>query len=271
MFDDGPRTWKYAVPASVLIVLIPVTGLMMVSKNQTVQYWSMVPLMFGVLLAAITLVNLWAYIARHWADTLADVQVAKNSTPEVRMFEAAKGMHPEAVNALLVHRRSVWRIKYVAHKDLVDWIFDEMPTVHAGFLDFVLDHSNGALMPKRLLSKDAKQFDPEGLITDYQQYDDLVTFLQQKLIITSAAGNQSPKFIPPWNAELIRHRFGLDGEGYGIEPEMSEALRAVVKAQARAAISEQQSMSSVPAVIQNALDGLEQTADMRLKTNKLNS
>ncbi|HEY6074700.1 MAG TPA: hypothetical protein VIV15_15270, partial [Anaerolineales bacterium] len=181
------------------------------------------------------LLNFFLY-AWHWsAKTYAEYQAARSTTPEVRMFEASKGMHPDAVKALLVHRRSVWRIKYVPLKDTVDWIFDEIPTVHAGFVDFVLDHSSGvSVMSKRLLSEGSKQFDADELVTDYQQYEDLIYYMQAKLMCTQAYGNQPPQWLAPWNPELVRHRFGLDGAPYAVEEDgISEAMQAVMRAQAK--------------------------------------
>jgi hypothetical protein len=185
-------------------------------------------------------------------------------------------MHPEAVKALLVHRRTIWRLKYVPIKDLVDWVLDEADNVHAGFVDFVLDHSNmTAVMSKRLLSDGSKQFDPEDMVTDYEQYDALILLMQQKLMITQAFGNQAPQWLPPYSPELARHRFGLDG-AVGEEPEeRSEALKAVVRAQRKDGEAGGPSSALRSAqggerdVISQALEGLEQTQAMRAATRKL--
>ena len=190
------------------------------------------------------------------------------------MFEAAKGMHPDAVKALLVHRRTFWRIKYVPLKDTVDWILDEAPNVHGGFVDFVFDHSNGTLMPKRFLVEGSTKFDPDGLVTDYQQYDDLLLLMQNKLMCTQAYGNQSPHFIPPWNVELMRHRFGMDGAAYQVDAGMSEAMKSVVKEQGAATPLSSSTTTSpqiqrtdlggeTPSVIEKALEDLEQTSAMK--------
>ena len=71
-------------------------------------------------------------------------------------------------------------------------------------------------------------------MTDYQQYDDLMNLMRSKLMITQAYGNQAPQLLPPFTLDLIRHRFGLDGEGYGVQEEMSDSLMAVVRAQQKA-------------------------------------
>jgi hypothetical protein len=229
---------------------------------------AIIPAVLLVILFVAACVNLYLYLQDHNSDIFANVQAARNSTPEVRMFEAAKGMHPEAVKALLVHRRTIWRVKYIPLKDVVDWVLDEAPNVHAGFVDFVLDHSNGSIMPKRFLSDGSRQYDPDGLVTDYEQYDALIHLMQSKLMITQAFGNQAPQLLPPWTAELLRHRFGLDGGGYGVEEAMSEAMKAVVRAQSKAEAGSgvvRGDAYHLPNVIEKALEGLEQTAEMKAR------
>lgn len=226
---NEPKHWKWIVPGMITVLLLYVW----------IQSWSewawgdaaMIPFGFTCIFGIATLVNLWKRAADDWANTWIGVRSAMNATPEVRMFEAAKGMHPDAVRALLIHRRTVWRVKYIPLKDVVDWVFDEAPNVHAGFADYVLDHSNGTIMSKRLLSEGSKSFDPEGLVTDYQQYDDLIALMQRKGMITGAYGNQGPKFIPPFTLELIRHRFGLDGAAYDVNEDVSDAMKKVMAEQ----------------------------------------
>lgn len=270
-FFNEPRNWKWMVPA---ILAAP-----------CVWWWNdwamggdpwkklaIIPAMLVGIFTTSTLINGALYVYHHWSRMYSDVQTAKNSTPEVRMFEAARTMHPEAVKALLVHRRSIWRIKYVPVKDTVDWIFDEIPTVHAGFVDFVLDHSSErSVMSKGLLSQGSKQFDPDGLISDYEQYDDLLHYLQAKLICTQAFGNQAPQWLPPWNPELLRHRFGLDGAPYAVEEEgISESMQAVIRAQAQWKSNGNGSDKNASApIIEKALKDIEQTPDMKSKTEEL--
>jgi hypothetical protein len=243
--------------------------------------WSLIPLGLVIVLSVAAVINGWAYVAQHWSDVYANIRTVQNSTPEVRMFEAARGMHPDAVKALLVHRRTVWRVKYIPLKDTVDWILDEAPNVHAGFVDFVLDNSNGALMPKHgRLSEGSTKFDPDGLVTDYEQYDDLLSLMQSKLMCTAAYGNQSAKLIPPWTVELLRRRFGLDGEGYQVDDGMSEAMRKMIESQQVAPLSSSTTTSpqmplrghlggETPSVIEKAMEGLEQTSAMKDRIAKM--
>lgn len=270
------RNWKWMVPAALIAPCVAWYGQAITAWRWSI-WSSLIPLGLAIVLFVAALVNGWAYIAERISEMNANSRTVQNSTPEVRMFEAAKGMHPDAVKALLVHRRTVWRVKYIPLKDTVDWILDEAPNVHAGFVDFVLDRSNGTLMSKRLLSEGGKQFDPEGIISDYEQYDSLLALLQSKLMCTAAYGNQSPKFLPPWNVELLRKRFGLDGEGYQVDDGMSEAMRKVIQSQVSSSTSQvgldtpMSTSATQPAsdVIAKALEDLEQTQMMKARNAQL--
>ncbi|MCI0551487.1 MAG: hypothetical protein L0287_11065 [Anaerolineae bacterium] len=258
MFHES-RNWKWMVPASLIAVMIWLWEWMMEKGWETL---AMVPIAVTAILFIAAVMNFALYLYEHYSDMYVTVQHARNSTPEVRMFEAARGMHPDAVQALLIHRRALWRIKYIPIKDVADWILDEAPTVHAGFVDFVLDHSNNSsVMPKGLLSEGSKQFDPEGIVLDRDQYDDFILLMQQKLMCTEALGNQPPKWLLPWNVDLVRHRFGLDGEQYVVE-EMSDAMKAIQRAQAYVN-SNGSSKAAINPIHVKALMGLEQTDEMK--------
>jgi hypothetical protein len=208
------------------------------------------------ILAVAAAVNLWLYVEAHRAGTFATIRGAMYATPDVRIAEAMSHMHPDAISALTARQRVLWRRKYIPQKDLVDEVLDEAPSVHLGFLAFVLDHSGRSLMPKRMLSEGSKQFDPDGMVTDYQQYDDLVLLLEAKLLTTKPMGNQPPVFIPPANVALVRHMFGLDDDG---SVEEIEKTKTVGRAEARGQGAEREQL-------REALGELEQTAEMRART-----
>lgn len=229
---DRPRNWKWMVPAGAVAPLLWWWH----DWDSSGGIWhdaAVVPLLLTIICGLAALMNLVLYVYHYFTEMYSEIRETQNRTPEVRMFEAAKSIHPDAIKALLVHRRTIWRIKYVPLKDLVDWILDDAEIVHAGFVDFVLEHSSEkAIMPKRMLSEGSRAFDPEQIVSDYEQYDALILLLQNKLMITTAYGNQAPQWLPPWTPTTVRHRFGLD-ETVGAEPEeMSEALKTVVRAQA---------------------------------------
>jgi hypothetical protein len=181
------------------------------------------------------------------------------------MFEAAKGMHPDAVKYLVVQRRTLWRLRYVPASELVDWVLDEAPSVHVGFVEFVLDHSTElAVMPKSMLSQGSKHFDPDGLISDYEQYDMLILLMQQKLYCTAAFGNQAPKWISPWRPDLLRRRLGVD-EGM-MNAVAEEAVLIPTEVRAAEWKDGRRTEDGGPKVadpIEAAMAGLEQTAWMR--------
>lgn len=273
-----PRNWKWMVPAALISPCIAWwSNALNLWKWGN---WAMIPLGLAIIFGIATLVNGWAYVAEKVANMNANTRTVQNSTPEVRMFEAAKGMHPDAVKALLVHRRTIWEIKYIPLKDSTDWVYQEMPSVHAGFVDFVLDNSNGTLMSKRLLAEGSKKFDPDGVISDYEQYDALLLFMHSKLMVTQAYGNQGPKLIPPWTVDLLRHRFGLTGDVYQVDDGISEAMRKVMNSQ-QVAVSDQRGLDTPmsaknasatrPAsdVIAKALEDLEQTQMMKARNAQL--
>jgi len=268
MFRES-RNWKWMVPAALIPVMIVAWNWVM---DKGWVDFGLIPLAIGLILLIASAVNLYLYIYEHSADIFAEYQLARNSTPEVRMFEAAKGMHPDAVQALLIHRRAIWRIKYVPFRDVADWILDEAPSVHAGFIDFVLDHSNAfsVMAQHDILRQGSKQFDPNGLIEDRQQYADFILLMQQKLMCTEALGNQPPKWIPPWNPDLVRHRFGLDGDQYVVE-EQSQAMAALRRAQSHSSNGNGNGKSAAATIHADALDELQQTAEMKARLSQSQS
>lgn len=237
LFNE-PRNWKWMVPGAFLVV--DIASFMWVTWRwaeadtpEKAEMWIWIGILvvgIGLLLFLATVMNWWLYFASNRADIIATLQNAQNSTPEVRMFEAARGMHQDAVHDLLAHRRMLWRIPYVAVGELVDWVLDDAPGVRAGFADFVLDHSTKtSVMPKSMLSDKSTQFDPTGIVQDREQYDALILLMQQKLMCTRAYGNQPPAWIAPWTPEMVRHRFGLEEGAYQAE-RTDNVLRAIEQA-----------------------------------------
>ena len=259
MFNE-PRNWKWMVPGILWVLFWVGAAWLWVAEWN----WSALTCAgIGLVLLTATVINAWAYTEAHAGKVFAEIQYSRNRTPVVMMFEYASRMHPDAVAALLTYQRIMWRVRYVPVKDMVDWVIDEAPSVHLGFLEYVLDYSSDAsVMPKSMLSDGSKQFDPDGMMTDYEQYDSLIMLLQQKMMCTQAFGNQAPKWIPPWTPELLRRRFGIvEGEYYA---EGTEMLKAVERAREAVAGNGADPLRAVKAQIQaDALDGLEQTVQMQ--------
>lgn len=247
---DRPRNWKWMVPGALVGPL-----LVWWSQWEALGHaWASVPMVLMIVCGLAAAINGLLYLYDGYARSYSEVRAIQNQTPEVRMFEAARGMHPDTVQALLVHRRTIWEMNYIPQKDVVDWTFREAPSLHAGFVDFVLDHSTGrGMMSKKLLSDGSKQFDPEGLVTDREQYESLFLLLRAKLMVTEPFGNQAPQWLPPWTPELIRHRFGLDGDvGRYDDEDKAGLVQAVVRAQQRVAGGRQNVVEQLPDEVEAA-------------------
>lgn len=244
---NEPRNWKWMVPAAAVpALLIAAIGLQLISEQLPILLTfgcqcGMLALM--CIAAAAAASNYHAYFEQLRVDALMDRRRALATTAESMLFEQARGMHPEAVRLLLLQRKMLWRIKMATRDELVDWVLDEAPMVHAGFVQFFLEKSTPvSCMPKRMLSEGSKQFDPQGLATDYQQYDSLLLLLQRHLMATQAFGNQSAQWLPPWNPEMAAKAFGLTEEE---------------------AVGDQQLAVSGEKLVERGLEDLEQTAMMR--------
>src|SRR3990172_13368915 len=131
-------------------------------------------------------------------------QHALSETPAVRIAEALRGLHPEAVRVLNKFGvRTQWQVKIDANNNGRDWILLGT-NVHFGFVEFVLNHSSDtSLYPKRMFSEGSSQYDPDGLTSDYEQYDELMGWMQSRLMVTSPFGNQAAQFLPPWSPDLV--------------------------------------------------------------------
>jgi hypothetical protein len=233
MFNE-PRNWKWMTPSALTVVFV-------VAWGETTSWggWSNVFAGLALICGIAGAMNLWVYAYNHVGNVMADMVRARSDTPEVRIAEAMRQMHPDAVRLLQMQRRSVWRLRYIPAEDFGDWIYDEAPTVHAGFVEFVLDHSNarrGELMPKSHLSDGSKQFDPMGEVTDREQYDALVALMERKLMLTRPMANQPAKFLPPYTIETIRHYFLLDDDGSVEMDAKTATMQRVAEKASRAAV-----------------------------------
>ncbi len=209
---DGPRNWKWIVPALGIGVVLMAQMMInsVVSRSPWMAYciYGTVPVM--LILGAQSVAMFWAYYSSIYTRQFVDRRNAQSTTADTRLFEMAKQMHPETVRLLLLQRKVVWQIKATPLSELVDWVLDADPRVHVGFVEHVLRGSNPyALMPKRDFSDKAYTFDPDRLVTDYEQYDFFATVLQRRGMLTQGFGNQPGQWIEPWNPELAGRQFGI--------------------------------------------------------------
>jgi hypothetical protein len=219
MFSET-RTWKWAVPGAIVVLLIPVTGKMMASENTDMQYWAMVPLGFCVLALAVGLSNYWKWATTHKEDMFAEHQTALSITPLVLLAKSMQQMHPEAVRVLdRFGVRTSWDVDINVINGVREFSLKGL-NVHFGFIEFVISHSGRVLYPKNRFSEGSKKWDPEGIIEDREQYAELESWLFSRLMVTRSHGEYKPaEFIPPWTPELILKTMGLTGEQELYKPE----------------------------------------------------
>lgn len=216
MLDDGfhsPRTWKWAVPAMVFIVLIPVTGWAYVKLSTDAQIWVILPCGFCALFLFIAGANFWKWATAHKEEMFDMHQASLSSTPTVLLAKYMQQMHPEAVKTLnRFGVRTTWEVR--VNRGERDWILSGTnPAVHLGFIEFVLSNSGTSLYGKWKLSEGSKKWDPDGFVEDREQYEELERWMFARLMVTRSHGNMKPaEFIPPWTPELIMGQMGMVGD-----------------------------------------------------------
>ena len=237
MYNEGPTNGKW-LWAGVGFLFFFMVGAA-VGAYAPEPYTLVAVLPFGIsLLLAIDAVRLhFAYFYRiQTSDDLALLD-ARNHTPDVLIFEAAQTMNPRTVELLLLHRKHVMALRRGRSPDnhfTVAWVLEEAPTVHLDFISHVLQNSsNYQLMSKRILSEGSKRFDPEGLVSDRQQYDDLVNCMIGWLMVTKPFGNSSPPaWIPPYNPEICARELELwedEVKGESNEPKKEDPETPIIQ------------------------------------------
>jgi hypothetical protein len=173
--------------------------------------YASVPIIF--ILAIQAWAGFRAYYRQIEVDQFAEKRRALADTPENRLAESLRGMHPTTVQMFFKNRMEKWRIKETDIEELVDWVLDADPRIHVRFLEHVLNHSTGwAIMAKRTLVDKSYSFDSTRVVTDYEQYDALIMLLQRRGMLTEGYGNEPGQWIEPWLPELIARKFGIEVE-----------------------------------------------------------
>ena len=218
---DGPRNWKWIVPALGIGVML--MAQMWINSAVSRAPWMMyciygtVPVM--LILGAQSLAMFWAYYAQLFTDQFVARRRAIATTSETQLFEMAKLMHPETVALLLMHRKTKWRVKETNIHDLCDWVLDADPRVRLEFVEYLLEHSSqwAMMAMNSSVSNNAYEFDPDRLVTDYEQYRAFHRLLINRGMATDAHGNMPGQWIEPWTPELVARQFGIafvkDGAG----------------------------------------------------------
>jgi hypothetical protein len=202
------------VPGSLVPVMAVAAYSMFVSLTGWVNVAAWIPVGVGVVCLLAMVQNYRAYFRDMATNDYVSRRRADNETPETIIFQAARGMHPEAVRLLLLHRKKVWMIRHDESFDLhewVDWVLEDAPIVHADFVIYFLQHSTAyQCMSKRELADGSKKLDPTGKVEDREQYDAFVQCLRKWLMVTQSWGESSPpQWIPPWDPEKVGLSLGV--------------------------------------------------------------
>jgi hypothetical protein len=247
-WNDGPRNWKYAVPAAIFILLIPVTGFMVVNLDPNDvrgQLMLTVPCGFMGLSFLMAAVNLWKYMSQHAQDMYEQHQLALAKTPLVLLAESMKQMHPEAVKVLnRFGVRTSWQVRVNTNLGERDWVLADT-NVHFGFIEFVLERSGVALYPKNRFSQGSKKWDPDGIVEDREQHAEFEMWLFSRMMVTRSHGDNKPaEFIPPWTPELIMEVLGMTDDQDLYRPEESARVDLNAKDAQLSAVREQPGKSN---------------------------
>ena len=208
-YNDGPRTWKYAVPGALAILLFWSVWVLPAGSGK--YTWLLV--LLGAWCAWIALMNFWKLFSSHKEDMHEQHMRALSITPLVLLSHNMRQMHPEAIKVLnRFGARTSWQVRVGKNFGERDWVLADT-NVHFGFIEFVLSKSNGSLYPKNQFHEGSKKWDPDGLVEDREQYSELESWLFSRMMVTRAHGDHRPaEFIPPWTPKLILETMGLSGE-----------------------------------------------------------
>jgi len=227
-----PRVWKWLVPAIVMLAMVPLGAWVNMISERNTWLWLGWCNFLVIGMMPILGIQAWAAFGAYYrhldVQDYIDKRNAVTTTPETRLFEFARTMHPEAVKLLLMQRKTKWRVTEAKLGDLVDWVLDADPRVRVEFVEYLLEHSSQyAMYPANSFNEGACHFDPDKVITDREQYQAFHRILINRLIATEAFGNQPGQWIEPWNPALVARQFGI-ALGGGEAVDVPVAVRAPV-------------------------------------------
>ena len=208
MFNE-PRNWKWMVPAMFVPVFGTVATWMVEQAELWMQIIGVVTGMWAVICLVSAIMNCWAYFSEIAINEFAETQRARATTELVMLSENMKALHPSAVNVLAMFGRATWQVIPGSLPD-VDPIYVLYPTqVTYEFIAEFLRESNGQFCPAewKFTNDGAKHYAPEGLkegwCTDREQYQQLITYLQRRLMVTMPYGNQPAAYLGAWNPKMV--------------------------------------------------------------------
>ncbi len=235
-WSEGPRTWKWVVPAGAALFLALPIYRFWLSNNDMQRLTALVFVGIACLLMIAAFTNWWKLTTQHLADLNRDRAEALSVTPTVLLAKYMQSMHPEAVRVLdKFGVRTLWGVNFNSEMTDRDWVLgDTSPAVHFGFIEYVLSKSGKTLYPKNRFAEGAKKWDPDGIALDRDQYDELYKWGLARLIWTRSMGEYRPaEFIPPWTPERLIQAMGMSGEQDLYYPEEVSAVKELPRESAK--------------------------------------
>lgn len=220
MYNE-PRVYKFLLPSLVLVLLIPL-GLwvnMVAERNAWAWFGWCNYAVFGAMpiLALQAFAGFRAYYRRLAVDDFVAKRQAEIMTPQIRLAETMKQMHPAAINILSMYGRSTWMLMPGAKADKDDaiWILYGTQVTSSFIVDFLKSSTVTACVPMYKFANDgAKLHAPHNMrsswCSDREQYSQFVNYLFGRGIVTMAHGNLPAEFIAPWNPENVARSFGFE-------------------------------------------------------------
>lgn len=262
-FSDGPRTWKWAVPGACAIVLL-FFGVQLTGNVTVRDGWRA----FGVLLIVLGLFcgliardNRWRFITSHKAEMLKLKKEADAITPRSQILHESKSVHPDTLRLILGEMSRRWGLVSGAKSATGEpyAVLMSRPRVTQAFLVYFLRMSNEqTYMPKRKLSENDHSFDPQKVVTAYEMHDDLESLLVEELKATKPLGDNKPGYwLGEWDPYSVGKDFGVDINEWDLDDVVEESPASRI---ARGGTS-----SNTTDVMAKALEGLEQTKEMKAR------
>ena len=265
MWNDGPRTWKWAVPSVFGIVLF-LWGVRIVGDPATSEgfrFFGVCILCVGVLLLFVGGENLWERHSEHRARIFREKKEADAITPRSVILHEAKGVHPEVLTMVLQQQARRWGLVSGTKSPNGEpyAVLMSRPRVTQVFLVYFLLNSNEqTYMPKRMLSDNDHSFDPTKVTTAYEMYDDLESLLVDEMKATRPLGANKPGYwLGEWDPFSVGKDFGINiNEWESPEEEKS-------REQGSASRSNGSGSSSNNDLHASSLRDLQQTQAMKMK------
>jgi hypothetical protein len=200
--------WKWLVPAG-MVPLLGGAAMWLAEFGGGFVYCSAALVGLMLILAMQGWAGFRAYFREVESVQFERKRRALAETPEARMAEALRGLHPQTVMMILNYQKSVWLIDAADVNGLCEWHLRDDPRVNARFMQWVLENSNDySIMPAHGRISD-KAFTWSKTVSDRDMYKALSDLLVRKGILTEAYGNQPGFWNQPWNPVRVGKRWGL--------------------------------------------------------------